>query len=280
MKKKLETYAENTWCPGCGDFSILSAVREVLLEMKEPLSNVVMVSGIGCHAKIVDYINVNSFYSLHGRAVPAAEGIKIANPNLKVIVFVGDGDVYGEGLEHLMFAAKRNIDITLIVHDNRLYSLTTGQVSPTSPKGFIGKSTPFGSSDKPFNPLEVSFSAGSTFIARGYSKNPRQLKELIRKAIDHKGFSHIDVLQICATFFDNHDYYDKHVYDLKNHKHSDKKVAYRKITEWDYNSDAKIAMGLLYKTSEYNFDRQFGGKSRENVLIGQSISGIMKNSAK
>lgn len=276
MKKNLETYAENTWCSGCGDFTILSAMKEVISELKNPKSDVVIVSGVGCHAKIVDYINVNSFYSLHGRAVPAAEGIKIANPKLKVIVFAGDGDVYGEGLEHLMFAAKRNIDITLIVHDNRIYSLTTGQVSPTSPKGFVGKSTPKGSVDKPFNPLEISYSAGSTFLARGYTKDLKQLKGLFKKAINHKGFSHVDVLQVCATFFDKHDYYDKHIYNLGNHDPRDKKRAYRKITEWDYNSDAKIALGIFYKSNEYNFDKQFDKKINKTNRI-KTISKAIKD---
>src|SRR3989338_3378475 len=126
------TYAENTWCPGCGNFAILNSIKSVLNILQEQgvsLENVVLVSGIGCHGKIVDYINVNSFYSIHGRATPAAEGIKLANPNLKVIAFAGDGDAYGEGIEHLIFAAKRNIDITMIIHNNRVYGLTTGQFS-------------------------------------------------------------------------------------------------------------------------------------------------------
>src|SRR3989338_5679823 len=143
----LGTQAENTWCPGCGNFAILSAIKAVLKSIQEegtPLEDVVLVSGIGCHAKIVDYINVNSFYSIHGRANPAAEGIKLANPRLKVICLAGDGDAYGEGIEHLIFAAKRNIDITMIIHNNRVYGLTTGQYTPTSPFGFKGRSTPQG----------------------------------------------------------------------------------------------------------------------------------------
>jgi len=167
---ELGTYAQNTWCPGCGNFSIMNSIKAVLNMLKEegtPLENVVIVSGIGCHAKIVDYINVNSFYSLHGRAVAAAEGIKLADPNLKVIVFSGDGDSYGEGMEHLIFAAKRNIDITVFIHNNRVYGLTTGQCTPTSPQGFAGKSTPRGSSEMPINPMELMLSSGATFIARG-----------------------------------------------------------------------------------------------------------------
>ena len=146
---ELGTYAQNTWCPGCGNFAILNAIKSVLTELAAegvPLANMVLVSGIGCHAKIADYINVNSFYSIHGRVAPAAEGIKLANPALKVIGFAGDGDAYGEGIEHLIFAAKRNIDITMIIHNNRVYGLTTGQYTPTSPLGFRGRSTPQGKS--------------------------------------------------------------------------------------------------------------------------------------
>src|SRR3989338_10004173 len=151
----LGTYAQNTWCPGCGNFAILSAIKAVCSELNQeglPLEDIVLVSGIGCHAKIVDYINLNSFYSIHGRVVQAAEAIKLTNPGVKVIGFAGDGDAYGEGLEHLIFAAKRNIDITMLIHNNRVYGLTTGQYTPTSPLGFRGRSTPEGTKELPINP--------------------------------------------------------------------------------------------------------------------------------
>lgn len=144
--KDLGTNAVNTWCPGCGNFAILNAIKAALNSLNEeglPIENVVMVSGIGCHAKIVDYMNVNSFYSIHGRVLPPLEAIKLAKPSLKVIGHAGDGDAYGEGLEHLIFAAKRNIDVTVIVHNNRVYGLTTGQYTPTSPLGFNLPLNPF-----------------------------------------------------------------------------------------------------------------------------------------
>ncbi|OGB90696.1 2-oxoglutarate synthase, partial [candidate division WOR-1 bacterium RIFCSPHIGHO2_01_FULL_53_15] len=188
----IETHARNDWCPGCGNFAILNAVKAVLAELQgegASLDDVVLVGGIGQHAKMLDYINVNSFYSLHGRPLPPAEGIKLANPKTKVIVFSGDGDAYGEGIEHLIFAAKRNIDITLIVHDNRVYALTTGQVTPTSPQGFKSRSIPSGNLERPINPLELILAAGATHIARGYSANLPLLKRQIKEAILHKGFS-------------------------------------------------------------------------------------------
>jgi 2-oxoglutarate ferredoxin oxidoreductase subunit beta len=274
--KDMSTNAVNTWCPGCGDFSILAAIKQVLAEEKN-LSDVVIVSGIGCHAKIVDYLNVNSFYSLHGRAIPAAEGIKLANPKLKVIVFVGDGDSYGEGLEHLVFAAKRNIDITVIVHNNRIYGLTTGQVSPTSPKGFVGKSTPHGSVERPINPLELTYASGATFIARSYSGKPMQIKSILKKAISHKGFSHVDILQVCKTFFDKSDYYDELIYELKNHDIKDKKRAFNKIIEWDYNSQAKIATGIFYQKKDFNYDDRFKTYKMNLIKTEKAINTIIKN---
>lgn len=252
----LETHALNDWCPGCGNFAILNAVKSVLTELN--LENVVLVGGIGQHGKILDYINVSSFYSLHGRPLPPAEGIKLANPNTKVIVFSGDGDAYGEGVEHLIFAAKRNIDLTLIVHDNRVYALTTGQATPTSPLGFKGRSTPAGTLEPPLNPLELALASSATHIARGYSGSLPLLKNLIKEAIMHKGFSLVDVLQVCVTFNNLYDYYNKHVYELRGHDPADRAAALVKMREWDYNSETPVALGTFYKVARPTFEERFG----------------------
>src|SRR3989339_274103 len=230
--ENLNTTAKNTWCPGCGNFAILGSIKAVinsLIEEGTPKEKIVIVSGIGCHAKIADYLNVNSFYSLHGRVVPVATAIKLANPELKVIGFAGDGDSYGEGLEHLLFAAKRDIDITMIVHNNRVYGLTTGQYTPTSPLGFKGRSTPQGTSELPINPLEVMLSSGATYLARGTSHGIELLKKLFKEAILHKGFALVDVLQVCVTYFNMYEYYDKHVYELTGHDPQDRAAAFNKI---------------------------------------------------
>lgn len=259
-QKTLGTYAQNTWCPGCGNFAILNAIKAVLGELNQegvPLERVVLVSGIGCHAKIVDYINANSFYSIHGRVVSPAEAIKIANPQVKVIGFAGDGDAYGEGVEHLIFAAKRNIDITMIIHNNRVYGLTTGQYTPTSPLGFKGRSTPEGTKESPINPLELMLASGATFIARGTSHGIELLKKIFKEAIMHKGFSLVDVLQVCVTYFNMYEYYDKRVYELKEHNMQDFNQALNKIREWDYNSDSPIALGALYKKEAPTFEESF-----------------------
>jgi 2-oxoglutarate ferredoxin oxidoreductase subunit beta len=259
-QQDITSYAKNTWCPGCGNFAIFNVIKAVLNLLKDeglPFENVVFVSGIGCHAKIVDYFNINSVYSLHGRVTPVAEGIKLANPNLKVIGFAGDGDAYGEGLEHLIFAAKRNIDITMIIHNNRVYGLTTGQYTPTSPLGFKGKSTPFGTKELPINPLELMLSSGATFISRVYSMQLELLKKIFKEAIMHKGFSLVDVLQVCFTYFNMYEYYNKAVYELKEHNSNDYFQALDKIREWDYNSNAAIATGLFYEKFAPTFEDNF-----------------------
>ncbi len=256
----LKTGAKNTWCPGCGNFAILNAAKSVISSLAEeghPVKNFVMVSGIGCHAKICDYININSFYSIHGRVAPAASGIKIANPRLKVIGFAGDGDSYGEGLEHVLFAAKRNIDITMIFHNNGVYGLTTGQFSPTSPAGFKGKSTPSGSIEKPFNPLELMLASGATFISRAYTHGIDLLKKIMREAVLHEGFAMVDVLQVCVTFFNMYDFYNERVYEMELHDPADLIAAREKISEWDYNSrDAKIPLGIFLKKDEPVFEEK------------------------
>jgi 2-oxoglutarate ferredoxin oxidoreductase subunit beta len=261
MKRQLVTDTQNTWCPGCGNFSIQHTLKNVFAAMEEEgksLDDVVLVSGIGCHAKIVDYLNVNTFYSIHGRTIPVATGIKLANPNLTVICCSGDGDSYAEGLDHLIFAAKRNIDITVLIHNNRVYGLTTGQYTPTSPLGFKGKSTPSGTAEYPLNPIELMLASGATYVARGYTRKMDQLKNLVLEGIAHKGFAFIDVLQICATFFPVSDYYSSRVYELSDHNRTDFESACTKAREWDYNSDAKIALGTFFERSLPSFDEKMG----------------------
>ncbi len=258
--RTLITDAQNTWCPGCGNFSIQFSLKNVLENLAEegtPLENVVLVSGIGCHAKIADYLSINSFYAIHGRAIPVATGIKLANPDLTVICCAGDGDAYAEGLSHLVFAAKRNIDITVVIHNNRVYGLTTGQYTPTSPMGFRGKSTPAGTVEEPFNSLELLLASGAGFVARGYTRKMEMLRNLIHEGIGHHGFAIIDVLQICASYCNLTGYYDSLVYELKGHDPSDFESACSKVREWDYNRKAPIGTGLFYKKEKKTFEEQF-----------------------
>jgi 2-oxoglutarate/2-oxoacid ferredoxin oxidoreductase subunit beta len=281
--KELGTYAKNTWCPGCGNFSILNSMRTVLAELNDegvPLEKVVLVSGIGCHAKIVDYLNVNSFYSIHGRTLPVATSIKLANPELEVICFSGDGDSLAEGLDHLIFAAKRNIDLTFILHDNRVYGLTTGQYTPTSPKGFKGKSTPLGTLELPMNPPELMLTSGATYIARGYTHGIDLLKRLFKEAILHRGFSFVDVLQVCVSYFNMYETYNKQVYELRDNNSSSYEEAHKIIRSWNYNgSESPIPLGKFYEIDAPQFDQEFPGydiKSTDrNLLIGEILDNFI-----
>ena len=194
----LKTYAEITWCPGCGNFGIFTAIRNAIpiLEQKGiKKENIIMTAGIGCHAKIFDYLSLSGIYSLHGREIATASGFKISNPNLKVLAFSGDGSGLGEGLAHTLFAAKRNMDITMILHNNGVYALTTGQFSPLTQEGWKGPSTPKGSFEIPFNPISLLIEVGATFVARCFAGEINQLTETLVRAIEHEGFSFIEVLQ-------------------------------------------------------------------------------------
>lgn len=211
MSEDIDTYAENTWCKGCGNFGLLNAFKQAVEKMDEKgikKKDLLISSGIGCHAKIFDYVDLSGLYSIHGREITSIQGMKFANPELKVIGFAGDGDIYGEGIEHLIFAAKRNEDVTLFVHNNSAYSLTTGQVSPTSEEGYKGPSTPEGSVERPLNPLALVLSAGATFVARGYAGNISHLADLMVKAVEHKGFAIVDILQPCVTFNNTYNKYN------------------------------------------------------------------------
>jgi 2-oxoglutarate ferredoxin oxidoreductase subunit beta len=246
--KELGTYAQNTWCPGCGNFGILTSMKKVLSDFQDQgldLNKVVLASGIGCHAKIVDYVKVNSFYSIHGRVPPPITGIKLANPDLVVIGHAGDGDAYGEGIEHLIFSAKRNINVTFIVHNNRVYGLTTGQFTPTSPAGFIGRSTPGGSPEEPLNPIELILSAGATFVARGFAGKPKHLQLLIKAGIKHQGFAFIDVLQPCFTLLTDGEY-----------DSSDREAAFARAGEWAYGEGERIPIGIFYKVRRPTYDEK------------------------
>ncbi|HPS38240.1 MAG TPA: thiamine pyrophosphate-dependent enzyme [Candidatus Cloacimonadota bacterium] len=210
----LNTGKENSWCPGCGNFGILNSIKAAITDLVEkgtPKANIAITCGIGCHGKIFDYLKLSGIYGLHGRALATATGIKLANPELTVISFGGDGDSLGEGLEHTLFAAKRNMDITLILHNNGNYGLTTGQFSPLSPLGYRGLSAPGGNIERPFSPISLLLEAGATFAARSYTTNPRHLREVLVAAIEHRGFSFVEVLQPCISYNNTYQYYNERV---------------------------------------------------------------------
>ncbi len=193
-----------TWCPGCTNFFILNSFVNALEELEKEklieLNKVIIVCGIGCHGKIFDYLNLSGFNALHGRALPLALGIKVANKDLKVICFVGDGDIYSEGIEHLIHAARYNIDIKVFVHNNQTFALTVGQSTPTSQKGFKSKVRPEGEKNEPLDPILLLLASKASFVARAYSNDAEHLKFVMKEAIKHKGFAIIDILQPCISF--------------------------------------------------------------------------------
>jgi len=191
---------ETAWCPGCGNFSILEAIKKALVDLNIAPHQVLFVSGIGQAAKAPHYLNANVFNGLHGRGLPVATGAKMANPDLVVIAESGDGCVYGEGGNHFLAAVRRNIDLTLIVHNNQVYGLTKGQASPTSMEGFVTKAQPQGVLSAPFNPVAVATVMGANFVARAFSGMVDHLCDLIKQAITHPGFALVDVLQPCVSF--------------------------------------------------------------------------------
>jgi 2-oxoglutarate/2-oxoacid ferredoxin oxidoreductase subunit beta len=190
----------NHWCPGCGNFGILDAMKAAFAGLDLPPEEMLLVSGIGQAAKTPHFLRCNCFHSLHGRALPIATGAKIANHRMTVVVNTGDGDCYGEGGNHFMHAIRRNIDVTVLAHNNGVYGLTKGQASPTSAEGMRTKMQPGGVLSSAFNPLAVALSLGAGFVARGFSGDGDQLQELIQAGIRHKGFALIDILQPCVSF--------------------------------------------------------------------------------
>jgi 2-oxoglutarate ferredoxin oxidoreductase subunit beta len=198
----VRTDIHNDWCPGCGDFGIESALQMALTEISIEINNVVLFSGIGCSGKIVHWTNTFGVHTLHGRLLPFAQGAKLANPSLEVVAIGGDGDGYGIGVGHFVHAGRRNIDMTYIVHNNGVYGLTKGQASPTLMLGVQTKSLPEPNINTNINPIMLGLAAGFTFIARSYSFDTRHLKETIKRAIAHRGFALVDVLQPCPTYND------------------------------------------------------------------------------
>ncbi len=246
---------ETAWCPGCGNFSILDAVKRGLVASELEPHQVLFVSGIGQAAKAPHYLNTNVFNGLHGRALPVASGAKLANPNLKVIVESGDGCNYGEGGNHFLAAIRRNIDLTLIVHDNQIYGLTKGQASPTTMEGFVTKAQPEGVASAPFNPIAVAVAMQASFVARGFSGMIEHLAGLIEKAIDHEGFALIDVLQPCVSFnkVNTFAWYKKRCYTLpEEYDPSDWQAAMGMAMEWG----EKIPLGIIYRHQRDTFERR------------------------
>jgi 2-oxoglutarate ferredoxin oxidoreductase subunit beta len=228
-----------------------NAITELVNEGAFKIENAVAMSGIGCHGKITEYLNMNTLTSLHGRVIPMMTGAKVANPELTIFGFSGDGDSYDEGMSHLVHAARRNSDINLFIHDNQLFALTTGQANPTSPFGTKGKSTPFGSIEHPLNTLHFMLSAGATFVARTYAGDIEGTKKIMKAAALHKGFSFVSIVQPCITFADTREAMKEKIYWIdENFPRDNKEEAMKKVQE----NDGRVALGIFYNESRETFE--------------------------
>lgn len=261
------------WCPGCGNFAQLSSIGMVLADLDIEPKDAVVVSGIGCSSNLPEFINLYGFHGIHGRILPVASAIKWANPRLTVIGYGGDGDGFFEGTQHFFHTSKRNVDLTYIVSDNQIFGLTTGQASPTSQIGMITKSTPEGNIEKPINPLSFALTAGATFVARAFSGNAKHLQEMIKKAIQHKGFSFVDVFSPCVTFnkINTYDFFRKRVYELKDNDTTDLSQAFTLSQEWG----DKIPIGVFYENKEKTYEDHDPVIS-EKPLIEQPLRKLTK----
>ncbi len=241
--KEYRSGVKPTWCPGCGDFGVLSATAKSLAALQLQRHEVVVVSGIGCSSRTPYFMKTYGFHSVHGRAVPIATGMKLANPELTILVMGGDGDLISIGAGHFPPAAARNVDITCVMMDNQTYGLTKAQSSPTSSMGHKSKSTPYGVVAKPIDPVLFALANGATFVARGYSARPNELSELIAEGIKHPGFSFVHVQSPCAEFLNTYDYYDEHVEDLPPDwdRHDLKTALELALTE------EKVHLGVFYE---------------------------------
>ncbi len=238
---------EISWCPGCGNFQILKALKDALSELNIEPENIVLVSGIGQAAKLPQYFKSNYFNGLHGRAIPVATAIKAANPNLTVIVVSGDGCVYGEGGNHFIHAMRRNPDITLIVCNNMIYGLTKGQASPSSQLGFVTKAQPHGVTSEPFNPISTAVNFDASFVARAFCQQIEQTKNLYKKAILNKGFSLVDTFQPCISFneINTYGWFKEKTYYLENHDTTNRIKAFERSLE-----EEKLPLGIFYTNNK------------------------------
>lgn len=258
------------WCAGCGDFGIWAALKNALAKLNIAPHEVTLVYGVGCHGHMVNFMHAYGFEGLHGRPVPVAIGAKIANHTQHVVVVAGDGDTYGEGLNHLLAAMRGNHDITVIIHNNGVYGLTTGQKSPTAVKGYQSKSTPDGAIEVALNPLALAIISGATLVSRGFAGDIAQLTDLIVEGINHKGFSLIDTLQPCVTFnkVNTYQWYRERITKLQDIGHDFENIESAIKISLEKES---IATGIIFKTLKSTYESEL--RQLDNgTLTARSVS--------
>lgn len=246
---------ETAWCPGCGNFPLRKNLADTLDKLAIPKERFVMVTGIGQAAKMPHYLELNFFNGLHGRSIPVAFAMKAVNPELIILAESGDGDIYGEGGNHFIHGIRRNIDITLLIHDNQIYGLTKGQGSPTTSKGQETSSQPRGVINEPLNPLALSIALDASFVARTFVGNKEHFSRIVSAAINHMGFSVVDVMQPCVTFnrVNTFKFYKDRLYDVEEENSSydstNKVEAFKKSLEWG----ERIPMGIIYTNDKPSY---------------------------
>lgn len=273
--RSFANHVKPSWCPGCGDFGVLTALKQALVQLDIAPHEAAVISGIGCGSKIVDYMRINGFMTLHGRPLAVATGVKLANPDLHVIVVNGDGDGYGIGGNHFMHTARRNPDMTHIVENNQIYALTKGQYSPTSDRGFKTSTSPEGAAELPVNPLLLALAAGATFVARGFAGEPKHLASLIAAGIRHKGYALIDVLQPCVTFnkVNTYEWYADRIVRVdeeEDYDPSNFETAWRTARLWG----ERIPVGIVYQRDDVPSYEEFVPALKEGPVVGDPFAKV------
>jgi 2-oxoglutarate/2-oxoacid ferredoxin oxidoreductase subunit beta len=274
--KEFRNNVKPNWCPGCGDFSVQAAIQRAAANAGLEPENLAIISGIGCSGRISGYINAYGFHGVHGRSLPIAQGLKMANRDLTVIAAGGDGDGFAIGMGHTVHAIRRNINMTYIVMDNQIYGLTKGQTSPRSSVGFKTKSTPQGSIESALSPLEMALSVGATFVAQSFSSDLKQLTRLIEEAIQHKGFSLINVYSPCVTFnkINTYDWFKENIVNIDQEEGYDPSNRIGAMTR--LMETGGMLTGLIYQDkSKPSYEEQVPGFrqepiSKQNIQISES----------
>ncbi|MFH1276433.1 MAG: thiamine pyrophosphate-dependent enzyme [Candidatus Woesearchaeota archaeon] len=252
-----ETKYPTTWCPGCPNYLIKVSVQKALESLTKQgykKEDFVIVTDIGCNSKIYDYLDLSGLYGLHGRAITTGFGVKVGNPKLNVIVFAGDGATFSEGLDHFIHACRYNINITVLVHDNGVFSLTTGQASPTSEEGFVEKTHPFGVHEQPISPIGLALESGASFVARASALDHLDTARIIEEAIKHPGFSFIDILQPCTIYHNFSEFVKKNCYKIQP---LSLKEAKEEAEKWKYSPEGKAAIGIFFQKKMKTFEEKY-----------------------
>ncbi|ENO1778385.1 2-oxoacid:ferredoxin oxidoreductase subunit beta [Staphylococcus pseudintermedius] len=270
--KDFRNNVKPNWCPGCGDFSVQAAIQKAAANVGLEPDEVALITGIGCSGRLSGYVNSYGVHSIHGRALPLAQGVKMTNRDLTVIASGGDGDGYAIGMGHTIHALRRNMNITYIVMDNQIYGLTKGQTSPSSAPGFVTKTTPKGNIEQNVAPLELALSSGATFVAQGFSSDIKALTKIIEDAINHDGFSFVNVFSPCVTYnkINTYDWFKENltaIDDIENYDVSNKQAALQTVIEHD-----SLVKGIVYQdTTTPSYESQIDGLA-ETPLAHQDLN--------